>query len=172
MTAQLSRLALVTALTCAALPAQALELTRLRFPSAGFACQGALPAFAGTLRTRPLGVLNEGADSAFVTCSFEHSGASISMKTSSIGVRVINQGTANLTVSCTLVNGYQDIGTSVSAQYVAKNVVVGPGGGATLSFGGADVGNTVITNPNLTCSLPPKTGITYLTQQFQEDVGQ
>src|SRR5687768_17233327 len=47
---------------------QAATVERYDYQSAAGVCQGALPAFAGTLRARPLAIGNEGASPAFVTC--------------------------------------------------------------------------------------------------------
>ena len=93
---------LALGLLALAAEADAVDVTRQEYPNAGAFCQGALPAFAGTLRTRPLAVVNEGSEPAFLTCSLS---GGVDSRFLEVEAVVINGGAATQTVSCTLVDG-------------------------------------------------------------------
>lgn len=124
------------------------------------ACQGALPAFAGTLRARPLALQNEGTTDAFVTCSLPFDDDNGEGATE---INAVFQNTtgAAITTSCTLVDGSLRIGTPY---YVVKSVSIGANGTAELTFLANDYANpsTLITRPNLSCQLPSGLGLAYV----------
>lgn len=156
---------LVLALACAA-DAHAVDLSRITYTNPTAVCQGALPAFDGLIRKRPLAVQNEGTSPAFVTCSYPSQGR----------ITVLNQwvntgaGT-QLTISCTAVTSYAT-GSNV---FVTKSVTVGPGTNqANLSWVPADFGGTT-TFPsnfiNLSCNLPPGAALNDAYLFSLQDVG-
>lgn len=147
------------------------KITRQEFPNAGAVCQGALPSYAGTLRTRPLGIMNEAATPAFVTCSFNGGMDPSAPTTNQIAVVMVNRNASPLQVACTLVNGYEF--SSVSAQYVPKTITLAASGSGAFTFVPADLPNGVssISNPNVSCQLPGGTGITFVGQRYEEEIG-
>lgn len=120
-------------------------------------CQGALPAFAGTLRARPLGLQNEGTGTAFVTCALERIGGQEARHTEYVRLAMANQGTTAATIGCTIVYGTADDG----ADYGSKSVTVPAQGFARLLFTADDLpeGQVSFGTVSLSCALPPSTGI-------------
>jgi hypothetical protein len=118
------------------------------------ACKSALPVFDGNIRSRPLGVRNEGTASAFVSCSLP---AEHDSEVSVIGLYISNTSGASATVNCTLVNGRN----TFSPTYTPQSVVF-PGNGsqwATFDPGETPQGGDLV---NFSCSLPPGTEINML----------
>lgn len=119
--------------------------------NASGACKSALPVFDGNIRSRPLGVRNEGTANAFVSCSVpaEH-GSSMDIA----ALYLTNSSDADLTVSCTFVNGRN----SFSPQYAPGNRYLLAGTSGWLVFfpdtspPGGDLAN-------FSCNLPPGTEI-------------
>src|SRR5690606_26295860 len=94
----------VTALAAACFALAAPQANAETQVNASGACKSALPVLDGNIRSRPLGVRNEGTSHAFVSCSLpaEH-GSRISLA----GIFVTNSGSETVTVNCTMVNGRQ-----------------------------------------------------------------
>lgn len=116
-------------------------------------CQGALPAFAGTLRARPLGVGNEGATAAFVTCSFSGDAGQGIIPILRLDVFFTNNAASPVTINCTGVFGAQRVG---GVLFVAKSVVVQPGVNAGIQWTAENSGVADLGSPaNISCSLPP-----------------
>jgi hypothetical protein len=174
---RLSSTVLATALVAllAAPSADAVTRTRTSYPNAAAYCQSAVPSCAGSvLRARPLAIVNEGASSAFVTCSFPGGESVNAPQTTEVGVWVINRGSVARTISCTLVNGYEGTsGPSVDTSYTPKSAMVSPGDGNFFTWAAAELPGTptVILNPNFSCSMQPGTGVGYLYYTYPEDVG-
>jgi hypothetical protein len=127
-------------------------------------CQGALPAFAGTLRARPLGLGNEGNAGAFVTCSYTFAGDFFN-PTKRLYLFFTNNTAANLTINCTGVFGTQ----RTSPVFIPKSVVVAPGVNAQMQFTAANSGVADLEAPaNVSCSLPP--GVVMLDSEIAFDV--
>lgn len=125
---------------------------RFDYQSAAANCQGALPAFVDMLRTRPLGIGNEGDGPAFLTCSFSTASYDPTTYDRVVGVtaRFANRGAATVTVHCTGVFGPQ-----AAPLYVTKSVVVAAGVWSDLDWDvEAQMGGREDT-ANLSCSLPP-----------------
>jgi hypothetical protein len=143
---------LVAPLLAAAIAAPAAAQSIVRQNAAGM-CQGALPQFAGTLRARPLGVINEGGSSAFVTCSLPGvDGVSHNME-----IIITNRGSSDQTINCTAVSGRV---LGAAPVYVPLTGTVSPGQiiGLFYNPAGGDLGNML----NLSCSLPPMTELSYI----------
>lgn len=124
-------------------------------------CQGALPNFEGSLRKRPLGVNNEGASTAFVSCSTHvDDGEEI------ISVNVLfhnrNEGTAQ--VSCTMVSGLAQPFPQGTPVYLPKTFEIAAGQPYVASWQkDTDNGGTPFYTANLSCALPPGIEINTLT---------
>ena len=132
-------------------------------------CQGALPAFEGALRKRPLAIQNEGTIPAFVTCAFEgtNSGQPGSKR---IRVLLRNFGAAAVDVSCTLVDGGPGI---FLPTYFTQVTTVAPGP-TTIIFATwtrADNGGNPYTYPAVSCNLPPNVAIPAVQRDYDEDIG-
>jgi hypothetical protein len=147
-------------------------LAKMQQNGAG-ACQGALPAFAGSLRARPLALQNEGSASAFATCSPAYNDYESSAEgASAFNVRLVNNGPVAVEVSCTLVDG--DISPSAEPVYLPDTVNVAPGATAVISWTQLDYPAPQpdsILRPNVSCALPAGVGIAYVNYYFQRQIG-
>ena len=145
--------------------AHAVDISRTLYTNPTGVCQGALPAFDGLIRKRPLAVQNEDTSPAFVTCSFTSQG-----RTTGFSQYVNAIGGAAVVISCTAVTGWAT-GTN---QFVTKTVTAGPGPSQReLAWSPSDFGGTT-TLPNfvsLSCNLPPGAALNDVWFRFLEDVG-
>lgn len=132
-------------------------------------CQTALPAFDGSIRKRPLMMLNEGPGDAFVTCAFTAQRTELSYVEIFLG----NSGTGPVPVSCTGVTGV----SRGDNEYSSKTVLVQPGPGDDVLFWtGSDF---IESGPGIpgggvfgvSCRLPQGTSIGDSNVSFDEDVG-
>jgi len=121
-------------------------------------CQGNLPVSETALRKRPLAIQNEGATSAFVTCSFSTQYDSNDIRQiGAFGVFFKNKGTTTQTVTCTGVAGFESNTTNV---YVSESTTVAPGGESEIFFEPANNGGQgYYPLVNMSCNLPPGVGI-------------
>lgn len=131
-------------------------------------CQPALPAFDGQIRKRPLAVQNEGTELAFVTCSFIGNDTNT---TSRVSLYFINNGPAAASVSCTLVSGYDTASNNFGSKSVS--VLANRGGQANIAWTAAadNSGNPLGSLVNVSCSLPPGTGINDIYNYYQQEIG-
>lgn len=138
------------------------------------ACQGALPAFSGTLRARPLALQNEGAVTAFASCSPAYNDYGPNGEgASAVNLRLVNNGLAAVDVTCTLVDG--SVSPSVDAVYLPAVVNVPAGTSANVSWGPTDYPAPQpdsVLRPNISCALPPGVGIGYINLFYQRQIGQ
>lgn len=133
--------------------AQADVVRREYHQNAAANCQGALPAFAGTLRSRPLGVGNEGSAAAFVTCSFSGDAGQGIMPTLRLDIFFTNNAASPITINCTGVFGAQRIG---GVMFATKSIVVSPGANSGIQWTAENSGVADLSSPaNVSCSLPP-----------------
>ena len=102
-------------------PVQALDVLSTSGSGPAGNCQPALPVYEGLVRKRPLAVVNEGAENAYVTCALTTE--EVSLNVQSFGTRVSNGSDAALTVSCTAVVGDELATTS----YIPKSIDLAPG---------------------------------------------
>lgn len=143
-------LAVALATGAVARDASALEVTTTDFGSAVAVCQGALPAYEGALRKRPLAMQNEGASPAFVSCALPVENKLTRMELA------LAASTAAATVTCTAVNGF-DGGTGI--RYSTKSRALPAGGEPQIltwlpgDFGGS--GTFPDMQVSVSCSLPP-----------------
>lgn len=162
-------LAAMAAVAGAGVPADAGADTRRRDyqQNAAAYCQGALPAFAGTLRARPLGLGNEGGATAFVSCSFPRAGF-FTGPVEALSIRMFNGTAAAVTPSCTGVFGSQ----TGSTAYITMAVTVPPGQSRNMLWTAADNGDAPLPGPaNASCVLAPGVAILDTTNYFYVDVG-
>ena len=138
------------------------------------ACQGALPAFAGTLRARPLALQNEGAVTAFASCSPAYNDFTENDEgASAVNLRLVNNGGVAVAVTCTLVDGSASaLGAAI---YLPAVVNVPAGATATLSWDPMDYPAPQpesVLRPNVSCALPPGVGIGYINMFYQRQIGE
>ena len=130
------------------------------------ACQGALPAFEGQIRKRPLAVQNEGSADAFVTCALLNLGYNSGTHRISGGTLYLqNLGGGSRTVSCTAVNS-SAVAAPGSPLYATRSVSVpaNANGSTELAFLATDFPGAPFLLPgdtlSVSCNLPPGLGIT------------
>lgn len=142
---------LVTGLALAALAQPVQAETQV---NATGACKSALPVFDGEIRSRPLGVRNEGTATAFVSCSLY---AEYDTAIDLLGLYITNTSPAAATVNCTMVNGRNTFGP----QYTPATITLAAGVSGWMTFAPETppVGGDL---PNFSCSLVPGTEINIL----------
>lgn len=137
-------------------------------PAAGN-CQAALPSSTSQLRTRPLGITNEGAATVFVTCGPNGTDQTYGKVISRFFVRVGNSAATPRTITCTFVHGY--VGGD-AAVYVTRTAPVPTGGLQFLDIVPADLGaNSTLRFPQVSCSLPPGAQLFYTGVEFTYEIG-
>lgn len=148
---------LATAVLALSALAPATATDRFTVANAPGRCQAALPAFEGQIRKRPLAVQNEGTAPAFVTCSLIADGSDFTT-TQSISIWAANTGSADATLQCTAVVGYEQ----GEVTYVSKSVGLVAGGvqgqiffGPTEFPAGFAPGEPV----SLSCNVPVGVGL-------------
>lgn len=131
-------------------PVQALDVLSTSGSGPAGNCQPALPVYEGLVRKRPLAVVNEGTENAYVTCALTTE--EVSLNVQSFGTRVSNGSDAALTVSCTAVVGDELATTS----YIPKSIDLAPGAAGNLTWSGADAGGLLSSKSiAMSCLLPP-----------------
>lgn len=132
-------------------------------------CQAPLPLYDAHLRKRPMAVQNEGTGVAFVTCS------PVSMQNTphtngGHGVFLVNNSAKAVEITCSGVYGGQN---GVVAHAVAKTLSL-PAQGFNSIYFTVDDGFPANNHLpfNLSCMLPPGTGVTTLYTSFETDVGE
>lgn len=155
----------IAMLACGA--ANAATVERVMHQNASAFCQGALPAFAGTLRSRPLAVVNEGNAPAFVTCSFTTSPQFGIVNR--LSVYFTNQNdSGSVQINCTGVFGVQ----RSAPVYLVKSVVVASGATANLAWEAADNGGADLPGPgNISCAMPPGAGVLDIFNYYNVEIG-
>ena len=165
-------LAIAIALVSAAGSTVAADVERYDYQSAAGACQGALPAFAGTLRARPLAIGNEGVTGAFVTCAQVTDEFNSESRTTNAILGLGNVGTSPVTIKCTFVHGRG--GSSVPASYLPlMPMTLDPGqtGFFQIVPENIDPNMSRLRYAQWSCSLPPGAVINYLGRHYVENVG-
>lgn len=136
-------------------------------------CQSAFSSGAGAvIRARPMAVQNEGAINAFVTCSFPYNDEADELPSgpAGLGVRIVNNTPVGTSVTCTLVAGTPPS----TPEFVVKSEVIPGNGSFIIRFlptdlaGGAE---TVIPAPNVSCGLPPDTGVGNVFYYYDRQIG-
>ena len=120
------------------------------------ACQAALPAYEGAIRKRPLALVNEGTDSAFVTCAFPgFEGGTFGGLT----IWFTNFGDAAAVLRCTFVTGTAATGVphAVLPVYTSRIRELPAGASDALFLTSGDASTDAPTS--VSCALPPQVGI-------------
>ena len=146
--------------------AHAVDVSRTFYTNPTGVCQGALPAFDGLIRKRPLAVQNEGSADAFVTCALLNLGYNSGTHRISGGTLYLqNLGGGSRTVSCTAVNS-SAVAAPGSPLYATRSVSVpaNANGSTELAFLATDFPGAPFLLPgdtlSVSCNLPPGLGIT------------
>lgn len=144
----------------AASNAQAALTAHTFVANAGNYCQAFTPGPANTFRVRAVGVENVGTVNANLACNWHTmAGEAGFTDPTALDVYFFNNTSANITVTCTLFNGYQ--GQGGAAQYLnTKSAVVTPGAQNDILWTQADnptAGATTLGNAliNINCTMPP-----------------
>ncbi len=141
----------------------AATVTRSVYTQASGACQGALPNYENNFRKRPLAVANEGTTNAFVTCGVRTT--EDTYPANAVELYVTNRNTADVDVSCTLVDGIID-NTIGFANYYPQTVTATAGVDTAFSWSGFG-------SPwqQISCNVPSKIEVNMLYSSVDEDVG-
>ncbi len=128
-------------------------------------CQGALPTYEASLRKKPLGIINQGNVGTFVTCSpptFADRVELLGQKY--LFVNVNSSGVA--VVNCTGVNGWG--GSAFTPVYTTHSVIVEAGQSGRLEFSPGPPGSGFDPSVpmNVSCLLPPGTGVASVGTYF------
>jgi hypothetical protein len=166
---RITTIALAAALTVAG-TASADTVPRTQVQNGTGACQAALPSYEGNIRKRPLGLNNEGAAPAFVSCSMKADDFSDALNGYN-GLQLSNRGAAAANVNCTLVAG----GTLpvATAAYFPKSFAI-PAGSSIVAAWDPEVDNGDAPFPNTlnwSCNLPPGVDINLVFTNIAEEVG-
>lgn len=164
------QIAALSVLAATMSPADAALSSRYDYQTAAGVCQGALPAFAGTLRARPLAIANEGSTTAFITCGLRGSEPGFNRTISRAFVTLGNGSATTSTVSCTWVHGF---GTSSDTQFIPKSIQIDPGEMVFLSLRPTDLtgAEPSLKWPQISCQLPPGGIVYYTGVLYEEEIG-
>ena len=130
-------------------------------------CNGALPSFEGALRKRPTAIANEGASSAFVTCSL--AGNFLNDGNNVVVAIFTNNSAAEVSFNCTFVDGYS-AGIGGGSVFNPQTVTIAAGMPGAVIWEPAE-GELFSNNANVSCALPAGVEINALEIQFEEDNG-
>jgi len=139
-------------------------------------CQAFTPGPANTIRNRVVGAENVGSAPMNVACTFEkinnQGGTTFAAY---VLLYFSNNGTAQMTVTCTLLSGFQGMGGAI---VLNKSVNVTAGSQSSLQFSAMDtadpsdatLGNDLV---GVNCTLPPNAVIndTYVGWSEENGVG-
>ena len=114
-------------------------------------CSGPLPVYDANLRRRPLGILNQGTQAVFISCSVPMDGVS-DRYGAALYVTFRNFGTANTTVNCTLNAGSRY--ASEWGSVTASTPVTTDSDEDVVGFNGIDRVSG-LGSLNFSCVLPP-----------------
>ncbi|MGH8031983.1 MAG: hypothetical protein ACREO8_06345 [Luteimonas sp.] len=149
----------------------AIDTPRYDYQGAGGVCQPTAAQFERGLRSRPLGLANEGTTTAFVSCALQGNDVAAGRLITQVDVVVANGTRGTGTISCTLVAQTQ----AGMAFYSARTSTPAPGQAALFTWfptdaaidGGTKIG---IPRPSLQCSLPPSAVLQYTALYYREDI--
>lgn len=131
-------------------------------------CQSALPVFDTQIRKRPLGVNNEGASNAFISCSIP---IGYNPDTVNNGVIILtNRNDEAVIVSCTLVDGVvAEIGIPDLPAFYPQTVAALPGEATVILWDPADHGlESFHVYQNYSCNLPPGVEINLVGNDYTD----
>lgn len=117
-------------------------------------CNGALPAYEGALRKRPLAIRNEGGSDAFVSCSLQSDGGQ-NPGYDDVVIYLVNRNASSVAVDCTLVSGgVAEIGFEPTYHPQTLGIPANAAGGMLWRATDFEL-ETFHYTVNATCKLPP-----------------
>lgn len=131
-----------------------------------------MPAQAGNLRARPLGLTNEGTDTTFVSCAFQGDSTN-GRGATQVEANVSVAGTVSTVINCTLVDGLA-FGNGAAVTYTTRSAAAFPNAfGNSLAWTPGDIAGAParITQPAIQCGLPPAATLHYLGRYYDENIG-
>lgn len=153
--------------------AEAAEVLRYDYQGAAAICQPATSQYAAQLRSRPLGLVNEGTTPAFVSCALVGDARPGGRGAMKVLVEVGAAGGVTSGVTCTFVDGLQQGGTA-DAVYRTKSALVSGGiRGVALTWQPSEIAGAPehIFRPAVQCALGPLTALHYFAITYDEDIG-
>ena len=161
---------IVAVLLAVAHPAHAATDSRYQTAQGGVSCKPTDMVVNTGIKAKSTGLRNEGTVSTFVICGFESSNSRADYGTiQSFTIALFALNNASTTVNCTAVNGMPDS----PPVYATKNLATRANGtAATMSFDASDFGGTAGDSLpasdywSVTCNLPAKTSVGYMTTKF------
>lgn len=153
--------------------ARAAEVLRYDFQGAAAICQPATNLYAAQLRSRPLGLVNEGTTAAFVSCALASDPRPAGRGAMKVLVEVGASSNVTGGVSCTFVDGLQQ-GASSDAVYRTKSTLLSAGArGVALTWQPSEIAGAPehIFRPAVQCMLGPTMALHYLSVTYDEDIG-
>lgn len=153
--------------------AVAVDVPRVDFQGASGMCKAATPGFASVIRYRPLGLSNESAANAFVTCNWQGDDSQASVRGAKrVWLVVSNDSATDQSVACTLVNGFQQ-GSNLQATYTPKTTAIAAGQSATIQWLPAELPGAParIGLPSVSCALLASATLHYTGKEYDENVG-
>lgn len=154
----------------------AAELPRFDYQGAAGVCQAAMPAYEPLLYSRPLGLANIGASTAYVTCAVQGSDPAGQRGAYKVEVNVSNTHTAPQIVTCTMVVVYRKVGdVADSTVYMPRSLALPPSAGGFIHWVPTDLigafGGPEISKSGISCILPPATTLQYVANYYYENIG-
>lgn len=165
--------ALLASALGASTPVAAADVFRYDQQGAAAICQPSLPAQAGNLRARPLGLTNEGMDITFVTCTFQGDATPNGRGATQVEANVSLAGAVAAVISCTLVDGVAS-SNGAAATYTTRSAAAFPNAfGNSIAWVPGDLAGAPprITQPAIQCALPPAATLHYLGRYYEENIG-
>lgn len=153
--------------------AAAVEVERYDYQGAAAICQPATNQHAANLRSRPLGLVNEGTTTAFVSCALVSDPRPAGRGAMKVLVEVGASSNVVGGVSCTFVDGLQQ-GASSDAVYRTKSTLLTGGTrGVALTWQPSEIAGAPehIFRPAVQCALGPGMALHYLSITYDEDIG-
>ena len=149
-------------------PAGAITTNDFVFTPAAQACQLSLPTIDTKVSPRATGFRNDGTATTWVICGLWKPVAENYLFAT---IYLRNEGGAELSVSCTGVNG----DGSGTQQYASKTAAMHAGEAGSLDFQPEDFGGSTSIpkgyNFSVTCALPPHASIERVRSLFPRDIG-
>lgn len=133
-------------------------------------CQAFTPGPTNTIRNRVAGSENIGPPLA-LACSFEHVGTGQAGFNTLISVRLVNNSSATMTISCTNLQGY--LGAIVGST-ITKSVTLAAGGQNVIQFSASDTPSTTDTDlgsaySGVNCTMPTNAIMTRTDANWIDD---
>lgn len=132
-------------------------------------CQAFTPGTTNTIRNRVAGAENIGAELA-LACSFENIGTIDGGYSVAVGVRLVNNSSQSMTISCTNLQGFFGaVGSTIT-----KSATLAAGAGQRLTFSAADTPSTTDSDlgsffSGVNCTMPTNAVMTQTDLTWEDD---